>query len=539
MDQYDEEESTELEEEEHGFQTGPVLAHEPVLAAPQFTSKESRRRHNELIGSSIISSPQPHPHDKTVIPLIHDLMFHLVSHPIDSSPGSRHPLVLFFVLANLTENSIFRPVGGMVFSLHAFKYGAKICVYRQITLNHRQGGDLPPKSLLEEGRLLLPLLFPGSPGTAMTWVQTAHSIIIHTSKLSPPRPRFLPCDDTGALFEYKGRKQHLRDIVTMEQAMLATLENDVCDFCTTLGIVKGDLPSPDELASIRDDANNATPNYSIFTDPALPLHKFSKLAINKLVHNPSYVEISNTGTHYPAEIWSDTSNAIKRIAELLFACSYLMRGPVGTGEVICRETYVNTPDAYRNWCYDHREKMGLLYASSTAVLNNLSSSTTVIRAQCPRLSYITLLYLLIIRPLDIWITITLKLSKLTENDVNLLGQTYVHFACDKVFTPTVLTKVIRTWTGAYLGVSYSTSDVRQIWGYVTRRCIRTSDRLGHLLAYLDLQAGHSVKEATRSYGRTNDRSQTVPTDGFISISKAFHELFGVSEGDTIDLSGES
>lgn len=513
------------------------LEQDATVPAPakMFTNADSHRRHRELVGDDP-SSLVTHPDDDTIIPLIHQILFGLIGSPIDSSPESQHPVVLFFILLNFTEHSTFKSVGSIPTPLFAFKWCVKLCVFHEMVISHGLLHATSSTTLFKSGQSLLRLVITGSPGTALAWAQTVITLASSTTHHSPPRPQILPCGNAGTTFELRGRKLDLNGLATMEQAMLATLENRVLDVFTVIGIKEKQLPSSEILKSVVDDPNNKTLGYSIFTSPLLK--DFSTLAIKKLLRDPSYTEFPAEGQeHYVSGKWITLSDQIGEIIELLFACCHLMRGPVATGEVQCKETFTNTEDGFRNWCWKADEQLGLFYAGSTAALNNLSLSTTVVRSQCRRLSYVTLLILLILRPLDIWITKHMKLTTIPHEEITYLAENYMYFTCDKVLAPTDLTRILRLWTKKYFGVPYTISDIRLIWGYITRRFISTSDELAHLQPYLTLQAGHSITESIRSYGRSDDRSRSATTEGFICISEAYHALLGVSGNDLIRLSG--
>lgn len=482
---------------------------------------------------------EPLPHNEEIHKLVHSLLFDLFEQPVNEGipAGQYHPIPLFLTLIGITPSGDFKPLEHIPPLLAQFQYGIRITVTHEIIIRHAQYHPPPSKQpLMSTASELAYLVHDDQDGTAFNEVRQALTSASRVVRLTPTRPRFMACNPDATIFEFDGKKNHVRNLTEMSQGLLGTLEKKVLRLFKTGGVTAPQLPTFDDILDIKDDVNNKEPGYSVFHDPKLPLHHFRTAFATNLALNDKFVTVVDGEEHYVKYQWQRLSKMIRIITELLFVCCHLMCGAVSRGTSISADTYANPERGLRNFCWS--DTGGIFYSAFCKVSDSRGYDKVIVRSQPPRLSYITLLYLLVIRPLDLFITREFIKPKFKDaKHLTYLANTYIFFTGGIILTTSDLTRILRHWTSLYLGTPYSTSDIRQIWCYLKDHFVCRPRHTRFIANHIALQSGHGAVQAKRWYGVSAPRGAPMSQDTelFKRSSEQYHLYLGISGLDVMDV----
>lgn len=467
--------------------------------------------------------------DDTVLPLIHRLLFALFTQPSGIKVGmSQDPLVVFTVLENLTDDNTFKPIEGVPPMLAQLQYSIRMCIICEIM-------TAESTTTQEDVLSWVKLSKPDSP---FTFIRTTLSKVSKVVLTMSTRSRFHNLAHDGSLFEFDGQKIHVRSIIRMVQAMLATLEHRIMDLLARAGVTMKDLPEWALLQKIQDDVGCKKRGYSLFEDPDNNLEKYRTLLLLKFSKMDGFGTLMSDSTPDIIDpAWMDLSAEIKDITELLLACCHLMCGAVARGTSIAAETWRNPPWGRRNFCWSGG--VGAFFSGHAKSSHALGYDLVIVRTQPQRLSFLTFIYLLVIRPLDLTITSALKLhSTPSVAAACLQGHFYLFWTQGERLSPRHLRRILRLWTRKYLGVAYGISQIRQIWCFLKDYFVQ--EHRPYLADLADWQYGHNPKQARQNYGVTYRWAapNAADTATFKRISEEYHRVLGISGNEMMDLESE-
>lgn len=467
---------------------------------------------------------ESHPGDATIHPLLHKLAITLFQRKIPTD-FLRDPFILFTVIEHTDSTDALRPIPLLPPALVRMKYGIRIVFFHEI-LNIWKAEALlgRTRSFAQITAAVMPWIRKDDPTTVFGW---NHKELLLTSQMSKtvPRPiRFVPCDDTGSLFKFDGQLMDFNGIPIMAQAMLGMLEGMLLDILDGTHLSREELPN---LRAIFDDHRCDSPRgYSIFTDPNKGLNNYRKVWLDKLVASRQYVVWRKGVTHYNKILWLKISEKIARFTELLCACDHLLNGGVTRGTSVSETTYANTSRGLRNYCL--ADGCGIYYSTISKVSNVLGFDLQSVRCQCYRLSYVTFLYILLIRPVDTGITLRFNLRpNVPKEQIVYLSNTYLYYASGRVLKTQNLSQILFTWTKEYLHVGLTTAGVRQLWAYLVDRFVPDIDLLD--------QCGSRLEAP----GVTKELTPEESVEWYIKISHAYHVTLGIDQKRVCDIESTS
>lgn len=473
----------------------------------------------------------PHPSDAIILPLIHQLLFSLFARHIDAdTSGTPDVIVTFAALESSRMDGTFKSPRSCPPIFVKFLYCIRMCMLKQIIME--MTSSQTPTSSINIKSPHLQWVKSTNPSSVLMWV---HGAMVSVSRVAfkMTLPSYIvPVSPDRHIVEFNGRPFNYRGVFEMVQAVLATLENLVRELLGMASVNLADLPSPDHLQAINDDVSEARPGYSIFSDASNGFSRYADFLSERFKRAEGYMRTVRGEAGLNSFRWVDLSWRIREITLLILMAFYLTRGAVKQGVRLCSETYTNTNEGARNLCWSLGA--GISYTDGARV-------HLIAHAQCPRLSYITFLYLLLIRPLDTFITIHFDLqSAYSPAQLHHLANTYVFFTMGRLLTTKDLTKILKTWTLEYMGFSCGTSAIRQMWNYMKDHMISGSPRLGLFSNHVARQAGHNYQQAKRSYGRTGDRGTSIDAEiiAFTAVSKEYHILLGISDHALLGIPGK-
>lgn len=468
---------------------------------------------------------ETHPHDAIVIPLLHRLAFTLFK----SKTSINHlgdPFITFTVLDHTDDSDSFRAIGKLPPALVRMKYGMRITFFHEIAKAWRNAGG--SQSFAQISPKYLVWISKTDASTVFGWNHTMLHRISPIARKLPTRERFVPCDGTGSIFWFDNHLIDFKHVPILAQAMLGTLERGMLEIFDGVNI------TPEELPNLQDVVDDRTcklpPGTSIFTDPTKNLHSYRTLWLDKLVATGQYVDHSGPEVVYNEEAWMRLSKMIAEFTSLLFACDHILNGGVSRGTSISETTYADSSRGPRTWGL--ADGRGLIHSAYSKTSNNLGFDLQSARSQCYRLSYITFLYLLLIRPVDTGITLLFKLRPtVAPEHIDYLSRTYMYYATGRVLDTGDLTKILLFWTKKYLHVALGTAAVRQMWSFCKDQFVADTD-LADTCEILQ----HGVEGLEAPAIRSGDYPTPEESqDWFIKISQAYHKAFGIAQERVFDI----
>lgn len=482
----------------------------------------------------------PLPSNTIMHGLIHAVLFAAFAQPVNTyvPGGKHHPISLFLALIGITPFGTFKPIDHISPLMARLLYGARITVSNQILIDHADEHGLTTSApVMTTAEKYIHLLREHSEGTAFREIVHAMTWSRRVARATLTIPRFMPCSEDGMVFEFDGRKHHFRDLVAMCQGTLGTLERRILQLFHRAGVPGNELPSPESLVKIKDNINNKVPGYCVFRDPKLPLHRFHDVFAKNLGLKEEFISVVEGEEHYVTDKWMELSKMIREIMELFFMCCHLMGGAVSRGTSICADSYANPPRGSRNLAYSN--SVALIISTYSKLSEGRSYDQVIVRAHCARLSYVILLVLTTIRPLDLFITRNFIAHRYKHNEERLihLADTYMHFTGGIIFTTTDLTRILRRKTEEYMGYRYSTSDIRQMWCYAKDKFVCAPRHMRHITKHIVLQAGHGPQEEMHSYGviALCGALRNGDIELYKRISEEYHRCLGISGLEVIDV----
>lgn len=519
---FDWDEECDLDDELEGDELDPG-EHPPIAVHDPF------RRHYDGQFHS------PHSLDSKVLPALHRAVFTCLARDLESSPGHYDPFIIFSVLRCLGPDGKFKHISTVPPVLAKLQYGIRITVFWEMILHHQEASLLHPTSLYTQSQELLSLIKKGNPKSVFG---TNHQALLETGRIVrrlTRRARFTPVSRDGTTFLFDDcHTLAVPAIRRMVQAMLATTEEKFLKIFMGTHIKATELP---DLTKIIDDQSRNDFKYSIFNDPRNHLAKYRNLLLEKLILSGECVRRVDGKITHDREAWLKRSNLIADFVQSLMACNHIMNGGTFRGTEICLASYANPARGLRHWRWVACR--GLFYSGYAKTSVNVGYDILVARIQCWRLSYMTFMHLLIIRPVDDFISTKYPQCFPSHHSGQVLQQlsaTYVYFTQRRVLEPEALTTELNWWTEQYLGAKFGISAIRQIWCYLKNYFTDDSNTPDHSQVLLDAQAGDSIKrQRTRS-------SPPTPEDNlacFREISDMYHKALGIDQEDVCDITSES
>jgi hypothetical protein len=474
----------------------------------------------------------PHEDDHILLPLIHKVVVLLFASKATATASIRHPIIPFTILSNYRPGNQFTAPANVPPFCSRVLYVIRAAFFKAITDDHSTATNTLSLSNITKPLLKwVKLDAEGSEDSVFTYIRRLSGRISKVVRRTPGRASFIRCSPDGNTFEKDGHRMRLSDFSVMAMAMMGEIEKKAIGILEDVSFLPGELPT---TAPKQDDPSKADPGYSMFTDEKNDLARYRTVSLNKLVSLEKYatvrVEDGVKKLVYNDGAWLELGRKIDDLTKLLLAAFHLYSGGVWRGSEVCIATYANLFTRLRHWCWVNGG--GVNFSEYSKTSGATVAEQTIARAQNPTLSYILFHVLLIIRPVDIFISLKFKKCPITL--VNEFAHTHLWFTQGVLLDSDDLSKILRLWTKRYLGHPCGIAIIRQIWTYGKDIWLKDFPELRDLGDFLEAQSSHSPETGNTHYGlRIDSRGSifetTARTHLFISISKHFWKNFGIDE----------
>lgn len=463
---------------------------------------------------------------------LHQLLLSLFSEIPHSK--AHHPVTAFVWFRHIKNGVHYPGIMAIPSILSQLQYGIRVTVLREIMDRHKQStSNAHVDDLATE---LLPLVELGR-NTVFGWVRNINTVISQAARATAGRPMIQWLSDDGEEFSFEGHPLSHTKICNLVQAMVAKLEESFSQLLTLANLSLGDLPPWERLC---DNVSNEDPGYSVFNDPRNQFGSSRRLFLNQLALNPDFCHRVGKRLEWNLDAARTILRSIEEFACLLLAVEYMTGGGPPRGSELCASLYQNLGSRARTLTVAGDVLVNFAGHGKTAEHHAVEASFA--RAVPRRVAYIQFIFLLIIRPVDEFLSLKVH-NPVSEEELKLLSQSHIYYVNRRLLTTRDISRILRRWTEEWF-------DLPRGWGIGKMRHIlidvghdrvvmspryRTAQDQIKVPESIDLQAGHSTMVATSTYAiPEGGRRYMSPRElhGWITLSDIYHEHFGI-KGDRI------
>lgn len=467
----------------------------------------------------------------SLLPYVVHLSYAIITGPFPSTSPVPPALLAYCVYANATGNGIVADPGAVGPFLAGVQFMIRsVILFRAVGRAktseedpERQGPALTLYAAVETEMPWVSELG----GTPFAWVRRMVHLAAKLANSGNYMPKFMWCDKEGQSFMFEGNKITVNEVSKLMKASIKVVHDRAEEMYEALGVPK---KFTGYWTGLRDNLAERNGNYNFTRHSSnIRVTEIAKDALKSVLNSERFGKVLDGKMVWHHKKIRTALQSSAAFLKALLVAMYLTGGQPPRGPELTRCLLVNHAGRIRNiFTYDDHA-ITVLFANKTSYSG--SGDKAIARVYPQDLSWIILMYILIIRPIE------LVLASYLGIDETMLEQdrTYLFSLLGRLFDSEDLSGGLRQLVGVCLKEfpkGLGLSDTRQVLTYMSQKTVArevTQERV----ALLDLQAGHTTEIAKRWYGKEEHYFSGSLTEdelkAYMEISFAHHRAFGLVE----------